>query len=99
MLIHKESKLITVTAGSGSENTHKFSGLLVEQIIVKAITPTNIFDLSITDEYDNEVYSQDAIEGGFEEHSLNLPIRGIHTISISSATVDENITVILCGEE
>jgi hypothetical protein len=50
MLIHKYLKEITVTSGSGSDNTLKFSGAELVQMIVIATTSTNIYDLSLVDE-------------------------------------------------
>jgi hypothetical protein len=99
MLIHKHIKDITVTSGSGSDNTLKFSGGELVQIYAEAVTSTNIFDLALIDEDGDEIYGEDAIEGSFEEHGIYVPFRGIYTITITSATVDENIRVKLLVEE
>lgn len=99
MLIHKHIKDIQVTSGSGSDNTLKFSGGEMVQIYAEATTATNIFDVSLVDEDSDEIYSQDAVEGSFSEHSITVPLRGIYTISIANATVDEYIRVKLMVEE
>lgn len=99
MLIHKYLKDITVTSGSGSDNTLKFSGAELVQLIVEAITSTNIFDLAITDEDDDVVYEELAIEGEHEEHGIYIPFRGIYTVSITNATVSEDISVKMLIEE
>lgn len=101
MLIHKYRKDISVAAGSGSDNTLKFSGAELVQLIVEAVTPTNIFDLAITDEDSDVVYEELAIEGEHEEHSLYIPLRGIYTISITNGSViaSETIAVKLMIEE
>jgi hypothetical protein len=99
MLIHKYLKEITVTSGSGSDNTLKFSGAELVQMIVIATTSTNIYDLSLVDEDNDEIWGEDAIEGSFEEHGLYIPFRGIYTITIANATIDENIRVKLLVEE
>ena len=99
MLIHKYYKDITVTAGSGSDNTLKFSGAELVQLIVEATTPTNIFDLALTDEDGDTVYEELAIEGEHEEHGIYIPFRGIYTVSITNATVNENISVKMLIEE
>ena len=99
MLIHKYLKDITVTSGSGSDNTLKFSGAELIQLFTEATTSTNIYDLSITDEDDDVVFEELAIEGDHEEHGIYIPFRGIYTIDISNATIDENIRVKMLIEE
>lgn len=99
MLIHKFIKDITVSSGSGSENTLKFSGGLLDQAFCEATTTTNIYDFSLIDEDGDVIYSKEAIEGGFEEHALTIPLKGIITVSLTTATIDENIRVKLLVEE
>jgi len=99
MLIYKFYKPITVTAGSGSDNTHKLYGAELVQLLVEAATSTNIYDLALIDEDGDTVYEQLAIEGEYEEHAIYVPMRGVYTVSITNATVDEAITVKLMIEE
>lgn len=100
MLIHKYLKDIPVTiASGGSDNTLKFSGAELVQLFTQATTSTNIYDLKITDEDNDDVYEELAIEGEHEEHGIYIPFRGIYTVTISNATVSENITVKLIIEE
>jgi len=99
MLIHKHRKAITVTAGSGSDNTLKFSGAELVQLFTEATTSTNIYDLKLTDEDGDVIYEELAIEGEHEEHGIYIPFRGIYIISISNATIDEDIIVKLLVEE
>lgn len=102
MLIHKYRKDIpTGLTGSGSDNTLKFSGAELVQLLTEADTSTNIYDLSITDEDGDVVYEELAIEGEYEEHGMYIPLRGIYTVSIANATAiaSENITVKLMIEE
>ena len=99
MLIHKYKKDITVTSATGSDNTLKFSGGLLYQVFCKATTATNIFDISLIDEDGDDIYSVDAIEGEHMDYGLTIPMRGIFTVRITSATVDEVIRVKLLIEE
>ena len=99
MLIHKHKALLYSVSGTASENTLKFSGAQLIQVFIESATSTNIFDLSLVDEDGDEVYREDAIEGYFEEHSVYIPLRGVYTIVISDATIDELIEVKLMVEE
>ena len=99
MLIHKHRSLITLSSGSGSDNTLKFSGAQLVQIFAESTTSTNIFDLKLLDEDGDEVFSEDAIEGYFEEHSVYVPLRGVYTISITDGTIDEIVEIKLMVEE
>ena len=99
MLINKHRLTITASSGGGSENTLKFSGADLVQVYAKAKTSTNIFDLSLVDEDNDTVLEYDAVEGEMEEHSIYMPMRGVYTVTISDATIDEAIVVKLMIEE
>ena len=99
MLVHKHKARIQVTAGSGSENTLKFSGAQLVQVFMESATSTNIFDFALIDEDNDEIYTATAVEGYAEEHSVYIPLRGVYTISITDATIDEIIEIKLMVEE
>lgn len=99
MLIHKHRMSITPSSGDGSASTLKFSGGLLTQIYTQAKTSTTIYDLALVDEDDDTVFEIEAIEGGTEEHSVYLPLRGIYTVQINDSTVDEEIVVKIMVEE
>ena len=97
-LVEKERLSLSISSGSGSDNTRKYSGGELIQVCVWATTSTNIFDLAIVDEDGDTIYEELAIEGEFEEHAIYIPLRGTYTVSITNATVDEVIVVKLMIE-
>ena len=99
MLVHKQRANILVSSASGSENTLKFSGAQLVQLFIKSTTSTNIFDFSMVDEDDDVVYEIEAIEGEHEEHSVYLPLRGVYTLRITDATIDEVVVAKIMVEE
>ena len=94
----KERHTIVVASGSGSANTLKCSGCELIQVYTKATTSTNIYDLEIIDEDGETIWEQLAIEGEYEEHAIYIPLRGVYTIQISNATIDEVIVAKLMIE-
>jgi hypothetical protein len=99
MLIHKHRANISVSSATGSGNTLKFSGAQLIQLFLKSTTPTNIFDFSMVDEDNDVVYEIEAIEGEHEEHSVYLPLRGVYTLRITAATIDEVVVAKIMVEE
>lgn len=91
--ITKERFSITVSSGAGTANTMKHSGTELVQIYTKSTTSTNIYDLSLVDEDSETIWEELAIQGELEEHGVYVPLRGIYTITISNATIDEAIVV------
>ena len=97
MLFGKIKGTMTTSSGAASFNTPKYSMGYLRQIVIVPTTPTNIWDLTITDEYGftilpNEDLSTTAIEGTFCVHKVDLPLVGIYTVKILNATVDEAFT-------
>jgi len=99
MNIHRERKSITVSSGYGTENTLPFCGAELRQLIVEPPTSTNIYDLYILDSYNTKIYEHLACEGYYEEHPIQIPLRGVYTVSLSNATVDEVIPVTFATKE
>jgi hypothetical protein len=104
MLFHKIKGVATVSSGSWSGNTPKFSMGVLRQIVLKATTSTNIFDFSLVDENGNTVFPTDkdsatAIEGSLNLNKVDIPLVGIYTMKISNATIDEDISYLLVVQE
>ena len=99
MSIHKHRSSVSISSGSGSSNTMKFSMGNLIQVFLKATSTTNIFDFSMVDEDGDIVYIKEALEGNYEEHNIYVPVRGIYTLTISNSTVDEAITVKIMVDE
>lgn len=89
---------VTPTAGLWSGNTLKILGRLCQQIYVKAATSSTTFSLTITDPDSVAVRKFTNITGTLNDLTP-FPMDGINTVEISSASVDEAFTVLLCVME
>jgi hypothetical protein len=99
MLIHRERKIITPVSGNGSINTHRINGGILYQLCSYSTTTTNIYDINLVDEEGDTICKREAIEGELIEHPVDLPLKGIYTIKIVDAVIDESIVVKLVVEE
>ena len=99
MLIHKHRIAILPSSGVGSANTLKFSGAELSQVFAKATTSTTNYDIRLEDEDGDIVYEALNIENDYRDDNVDMPLRGIYTIRIFNASVDENITVKLMVNE
>ena len=85
---------ITVSSGTGSFNTPKFSMGYLRQLIVSPTTSTNIYDIQIIDPtgllvLPTEDLSTYSLVGTFNMHKLDIPFVGIYTVKILNAVIDE----------
>jgi hypothetical protein len=104
MLFSKIQGSATTSSGSVSFNTPKFSMGYLRQLIFIPATSTNVWDLTIVDEYGfvvlpTEDIKTTAIEGTLCVHKVDLPLVGIYTITISNSTVDEKFTYEIMTQE
>ena len=97
MLIHKEKLILTASSGDSSDNTNPIRGLC-RHIIIKPETETTQYDFSITNSDGIIIYERTSELGTLTELTT-IPVRGIYTLSIESATVDEDFEVQLLLEE
>lgn len=79
----------TASTGAWSFNTPKLVSAILKQVVLKAATATTTFDFSLTDEYNNIVYSVTGATGTHRQE-MDLPMKGIYTVAVANATVDEN---------
>ena len=88
MSVHKEI-LTTAAPSSGSliVNTSTLFYCLLCLLVVKPTTETTEYNVSITDESDVIIFSRDT--AGTLREQMALPVRGVLTVAINSATVDE----------
>jgi len=86
---------VTPTAGLWSGNTLKILGRLCQQIYIKATTSTTTFNLTITDPDSIAVRKFTNLTGTLNDLTP-FPMNGINTVEISSASVDEAFTVLVC---
>ncbi len=89
ILIHKETLSGTTSSGSFSVNTSnlKVEGLM-SIVCARPATSTTIYDIKIVDNGGFTIYERTDETGELAEEVL-LPVRDIHTITISNATNDE----------
>jgi len=87
MLIHKEKLTVTTSSGDASINTRHIRGMCY-QILITPVTPTVTFNYAIEDSDGIEVFYRTSEVGEYAELT-DLPLRGIYTIKVDSATEDE----------
>lgn len=87
MLINIRKFSETASTGTISTNTPALRGMC-RQILVEPATSSTTYDIKITNPDDITVYERISETGTLSE-LIDLPLRGIHTIIISNATVDE----------
>ncbi len=97
-IIHKEPLNLTTVSGSASGNTNKLLVGLLRQILAKPATLTTVYDITITSPESLIIFEATGCVGNYGIE-VALPIRGIHTVTISNATVDEAFTIGLNVEE
>jgi len=95
MIIHKEKFNAATISGEWSANTEAIPGAICQQVYIKSDTATTTFDLAITEEKDIEIRGYTDIVGCVNDLTPFLA-RGVHTVSISNATADEDFEVLLC---
>jgi len=86
-VIHPEWIEGTTSSGSFTANTQKLNGIL-RQVIARPTTESTIYDVKIVNPKGSTVYERISEEGELSEET-QLPIYGIHTVSITNATNDE----------
>lgn len=101
MLIHFEKKSIVSTdaawsAGSISKNTdHRLHGI-ISQIFVKSKTATTTFKFKLTSPESLVIYDSEDFEAGtLNETDKNLPVKGVYTFTIYSASLEEDFELML----
>ena len=105
MLIHFEKKSILSTdaawsAGSISKNTdHRLHGI-ISQIFVKADTAGTTFKFKLTDPDSLVVYdSEDFSSTTLNQIDIQLPVKGIYTMTIYNSSIDDDYEIKLGMKE
>jgi hypothetical protein len=83
----------TVTAATGtvSFNTLNLRGIL-RTVIVSPATSTTQWDLTITNAEGLDVYENTSVTGDIADE-LAYPLKGVYTLTIANATVDEEFKI------
>lgn len=93
-IVHKEKLTGTTSSGTFSANTSLQLHGLLHNIIVKPTTATTTYNIKIIDDDSMTVWERTSETGAFSDQVM-LPMRGVHTLTISNATADEAFTVLL----
>ena len=96
-LIHPEKLTLTTSSGSATGNTKRLVGIL-RQVVVSPATSSTVFDVTITNPQSSTVYER-LSEAGELSEEVQLPLHGIHTVSLSNATADEEFSIQLILED
>jgi len=98
LTIHREIQTESTSSGTLEVNTDfSFMGIL-RQIVINPTTSTNTYNLEITDNQDLKVFCESSITGHFAPE-VAIPVRGVYTVSIDSATIDESFEIEMMVEE
>jgi len=81
---HKEE---TASGGAISFNTDDIRGV-VYRILVKPLTSTITYDLTITDDNSLVVYGKNGIRGTLNDLTQHT-LKGIHTVAVANTSVNE----------
>lgn len=91
-----QSPVIT-SGGTWQGNTGVLYGFLVG-VRCRPATATTIYNLRIVDRDSYEIFERKGIKGELAAHQIVVPIRGVHTVFIEQATVDEAFNLKLLVE-
>ena len=89
-MIVKYSKQQTAVAGSISFNSDDLRGICY-RIYVSPATSTTTYDVTITDDNSAVIYSKKGLRGTLNDLSTQT-LKGIHTIAVNNASVNEQFT-------
>ena len=93
-IVHKEKLTGTAASGTFAVNTSARLHGLLYNIIVKPTTTTNTYNIKIVDNDDMTIWERISETGAFSEQ-VRLPMRDAHTLTVSSATIDEAFIIVL----
>lgn len=97
-IILKEQLNGAPVSGTFSINTiSSIQGLLCG-VVVKPLTDTTSYNLSITDDRDMTIYERLSETGNMSEE-MRFPVKGEYTVTIDNATRDELFKIQLIYEE
>ncbi len=98
IFFHKNSLNVTTIGSSAKFSTVNLKGILMH-LIVRANTPSTIFDVTIYDE-DNVILKEwNDVDGEVNETNMGMPLSGDYTVQISNAGKDEVFRIYLAMRE
>ena len=98
-MIYEFTTSMTITAGSISQAILKCRGGLARQFVVRANTSTTVFRASLSDSNGDVRRSYDFHQGELVDDTIQLPVQGAWTISITNVSPNDTLKIILGIEE
>lgn len=92
ILIHTEQLSGTTVTGSFSVNTSTVLNGIIKQIFCKPTSAGTVYNIAITNAAGLTMYKRTSETGELSE-TMDMPIRGLCTVSVSAATADEAFKV------
>mgnify|MGYP001583976723 CR=1 FL=1 len=89
-MIVKYNKVVTAVSGSISFNTNDLRGVCY-RVFIKPATSTTTYDITFTDDNTLIIYSKKGVRGTLNDISTQT-LKGIHTVAVTNASVDEQFT-------
>lgn len=89
-MIVKYNKSATASSGAISFNTEDLRGICY-RIFVKPATSTTTYNITITDDNSLVIYSKNGVRGTLNDTTIQT-LRGIYTVAVAAASVDEAFT-------
>lgn len=105
MLIYLEKQTISGTdstwlSGTISKNTSNRMHGILQQVHIESTTSTTTYKFKIISPDNLTIWdSNDYAENILRRTNLNLPLKGIYTMSIYSSSEEENFTILLGMQE
>ena len=98
ILVHQQHGEVTAVAGAASTNI-TVNNAICHQIFVSPATATTTYDVTLTDIYNNVVYTREDVRGELNDVDTGLLSYGNFTLSIQNASADEDFTYLLVFRE
>ena len=98
MIIHLQYFTESTSSGTFAVNTDAAFMGIMRQLLVSPATASTTYNLTITDSDDLDIYCDTSITGNYAPE-VAIPVRGVYTVTIDSATADESFTIKLMVEE
>lgn len=97
-IIHKEILTITPSSGTGTANTNSLINGLLREVLSSPATSSTTYILTITSPEGLIIFETTSQTGDMADE-VAIPVRGNHTVTISSASVDELFNINLVIDE
>ena len=98
MLIHPVEIDQASSAAVWSFNSESIAGGILYHMVVSALTPATTYNFTVTDDQGNIIYLKTGAAGTHREEVV-IPVRGVLTLAVDTASADEAFTGRLMVDE